>query len=77
MIMRKALLVGLVLLVFRKSRIGSAPWNLTGDYSYMHYEPVDNLPTANIERGRWSQRSFISQVFWAQGGSGSLRQPKR
>lgn len=70
MIMRKALLVGLVLLVSAKAALGQHLGELTGNYSYMHYEPVDNLPTANMNGGGGSA-VFYSQVF-----SGSRRKRK-
>jgi len=46
--MRKTLLVGLVLLVSAKAALGQHLGELTANYSYMHYVPVDNLPTANL-----------------------------
>jgi opacity protein-like surface antigen len=51
MIMRKTLLVGLVLLVSGKAALGQHLGELTANYSYMHYVPVDNLPTANLNGG--------------------------
>ena len=49
--MRKTLLVGLVLLVSAKAALGQHLGELTANYSYMHYVPVDNLPTANLNGG--------------------------
>jgi hypothetical protein len=41
MIMGKALLVGLVLLVSGMAALGQHLGELTANYSYMHYVPVD------------------------------------
>jgi hypothetical protein len=62
MIMRKALLVGLVLLVSGMAALGQHLGELTANYSYTHYVPVDNLPTANLNGG--GSQSFILRAFF-------------
>ena len=61
--MRKTLLVGLVLLVSGKAALGQHLGELTGNYSYMHYVPVDNLPTANLNGGGGSAVLYFAGFF--------------
>ena len=61
--MRKALLVGLVLLVSGKAALGQHLGELTGNYSYMHYVPVGNLPTANLNGGGGSAVLYFGGFF--------------
>jgi opacity protein-like surface antigen len=61
--MRKTLLVGLVLLVSGKAALGQHLGELTGNYSYMHYVPVDNLPTANLDGGGGSAVLYFGGFF--------------
>jgi len=63
MIMRKTLLVGLVLLVSGKAALGQHLGELTVNYSYMHYVPVDNLPTANLNGGGGSAVLYFAGFF--------------
>ena len=63
MIMRKTLLVGLVLLVSGKTTLGQHLGELTANYSYMHYVPVDNLPTANLNGGGGSAVLYFAGFF--------------
>jgi opacity protein-like surface antigen len=63
MIMRKTLLVGLVLLVSGKTALGQHLGELTANYSYMHYVPVDNLPTANLNGGGGSAVLYFAGFF--------------
>jgi opacity protein-like surface antigen len=63
MIMRKTLLVGLVLLVSGKAALGQHLGELTANYSYMHYVPVDNLPTANLNGGGGSAVLYFAGFF--------------
>jgi hypothetical protein len=63
MIMGKALLVGLVLLVSGKATLGQHLGELTGNYSYMHYVPVNNLPTANLNGGGGSAVLYFAGFF--------------
>jgi hypothetical protein len=63
MTMKKTLLVGLVLLVFGKSALGQHLGELTANYSYMHYVPVDNLPTANLNGGGGSAVLYFAGFF--------------
>src|SRR5215469_12896901 len=49
--MKKAILVGFVLLVFGKAAFGQHLGELSANYSYMHYVPVDNLPSINLNGG--------------------------
>jgi hypothetical protein len=49
--MKKAILVGFILLLSGKSAFGQDLGELAANYSYMHYVPVDNLPTANLNAG--------------------------
>jgi opacity protein-like surface antigen len=67
MIMRKTLLVGLVLLVSGKAALGQHLGELTGNYSYMHYVPVDNLPTANLNGGGGSAVLYFAGFFGLKG----------
>jgi hypothetical protein len=61
--MRKTLLVGLVVLVSGKAALGQHLGELTGNYSYMHYVPVDNLPTANLNGGGGSAVLYFGGFF--------------
>ncbi len=61
--MRKMLLVGLVLLVSGKTALGQHLGELTGNYSYMHYAPVDNLPTTNLNGGGGSAVLYFAGFF--------------
>ncbi|HTZ47997.1 MAG TPA: hypothetical protein VMH20_10415 [Verrucomicrobiae bacterium] len=61
--MRKTLLVGLVLLVSGKAAWGQHLGELTANYSYMHYVPVDNLPTANLNGGGGSAVFYFAGFF--------------
>jgi hypothetical protein len=63
MIMRKTFLVGLVLLVSGKAAWGQHLGELTANYSYMHYVPVDNLPTANLNGGGGSAVLYFAGFF--------------
>jgi hypothetical protein len=63
MIKRKTLLVGLVLLVSGKAALGQHLGELTGNYSYMHYTPVDNLPTTNLNGGGGSAVLYLAGFF--------------
>jgi hypothetical protein len=63
MIMRKTLLVGLVLLVYGKAALGQHLGELTANYSYMHYVPVGNLPTVNLNGGGGSAVLYFAGVF--------------
>jgi opacity protein-like surface antigen len=63
MIMRKTLLVGLVLLVSGKAAWGQHLGELTVNYSYMHYVPVDGLPTANLNGGGGSAVLYFAGFF--------------
>jgi hypothetical protein len=63
MIMRKTLLVGLVLLVTGKAALGQHLGELTANYSYMHYVPADNLPTANLNGGGGSAVLYFAGFF--------------
>ena len=49
--MKKAILIGLVLLVFGRAASGQHLGELSVNYSYMHYVPVDNLPSINLNGG--------------------------
>jgi hypothetical protein len=74
--MRKMLLVGLVLLVSGKATLGQHFGELTSNYSYMHYVPVDNFPTANLNGGGGFCGPLPCWLFRAQDGSTRIRQPK-
>jgi opacity protein-like surface antigen len=63
MIMRKTLLVGLVLLLSGKAAWGQHLGELTVNYSYMHYVPVDGLPTANLNGGGGSAVLYFAGFF--------------
>ena len=63
MIIRKTVLVGLILLVSAKATLGQHLGELAGNYSYMHYEPVDNLPTANMNGGGGSAVFYFAGFF--------------
>ena len=49
--MKKAILIGLVLLVFGRAASGQHLGELSANYSYMHYVPVDSLPSINLNGG--------------------------
>ena len=62
--MRKTLLVGLLLLIVSgKAALGQHLGELTANYSYMHYVPVDNLPTANLNGGGGSAVLYFAGFF--------------
>jgi hypothetical protein len=61
--MRKTLLVGWVLPVSGKAALGQHLGELTANYSYMHYVPVDNLPTANLNGGGGSAVLYFAGSF--------------
>jgi hypothetical protein len=61
--MKKTLLVGLVLLVSGKAALGQHLGELTANYSYMHYVPVDSLPTANLNGGGGSAVLYFAGFF--------------
>lgn len=61
--MRKTLLVGLVLLLSGKAAWGQHLGELTVNYSYMHYVPVDGLPTANLNGGGGSAVLYFAGFF--------------
>src|SRR5437016_14389953 len=49
--MKKMILIGFVLLAFGKTAFGQHLGEFSANYSYMHYVPVDNLPTLNLNGG--------------------------
>jgi len=49
--MKKMILIGFVLLAFGKTAFGQHLGEFSANYSYMHYVPVDNLPTINLNGG--------------------------
>ena len=61
--MRKTLLVGFVLLVSGKAALGQHLGELTANYSYMHYVPVDKLPTVNLNGGGGSAVLYFAGFF--------------
>jgi hypothetical protein len=61
--MRKTLLVGLFLLISGKAAMGQHLGELTANYSYMRYVPVDNLPTANLNGGGGSAVLYFAGFF--------------
>lgn len=61
--MKRAILVGVVLLLFGKVSIAQHLGELTGNYSYLRYVPVDNLPTANLNGGGGSVVLYFAGFF--------------
>lgn len=61
--MKRAILVGFVLLVFGKAAFGQHLGELTANYSYMRYVPVDNLPTVNLNGGGGSAVLYFAGFF--------------
>jgi hypothetical protein len=49
--MKKAILLGFALLVVGKAAFGQHLGELSANYSYLHYVPVDNLPTPDLNGG--------------------------
>ena len=65
--MKKAILVGFVLLVAGKAAFGQHLGELSADYSYLHYVPVDNLPTTNLNGGGGAAVLYFAGFFRNQG----------
>ena len=61
--MKRAILVGFVLLLVVKAAVGQHLGELTATYSYMHYVPVDNLPTVNLNGGSGSAVLYFAGFF--------------
>lgn len=61
--MRRAILVGFVLLLFGKAAFGQHLGELSANYSYMHYVPVDNLPTTNLNGGGGAAVLYFAGFF--------------
>jgi hypothetical protein len=61
--MKKAILIGLVLLVFGKAASGQHLGELSANYSYMHYVPVDNLPSINLNGGGGAAVLYFASFF--------------
>ena len=61
--MRRAILVGFVLLLVGKAALGQRLGELSANYSYMHYVPVDSLPTLNLNGGGGSAVLYLGGFF--------------
>ena len=61
--MKKAILVGFVLLVFGRAASGQHLGELSANYSYMHYVPVDNLPSINLNGGGGAAVLYFAGFF--------------
>jgi len=63
MSMKKAILVGFVLLVLGKPAFAQHLGELSANYSYMHYVPVDSLPSINLNGGGGAAALYFAGVF--------------
>jgi len=61
--MKKAILIGLVLLVFGRAASGQHLGELSANYSYMHYVPVDSLPSINLNGGGGAAVLYFAGFF--------------
>src|SRR5215469_17743431 len=61
--MKKAILVGFILILFGKIAFGQHLGELSANYSYMHYVPVDNLPTVNLNGGGGAAVFYFAGFF--------------
>jgi hypothetical protein len=61
--MRKAFLIGLVLMAFGRSASAQHLGELSLDYSYMHYSPVNNLSAINLNGGGGAAVLYFAGVF--------------
>jgi hypothetical protein len=61
--MRKVFLIGLVLMAFGRSVSAQHLGELSLDYSYMHYVPVDNLSAINMNGGGGAAVLYLAGVF--------------
>jgi opacity protein-like surface antigen len=61
--MKSAILVGFVLLVCGRSAVGQHLGELSANYSYLRYVPVDNLPTVNLNGGGGSVVLYFAGFF--------------
>ena len=62
-IMKKAFLIGLVLVMFGRSAFAQHLGELSLDYSYMHYVPVNNLSAINMNGGGGAAVLYFAGVF--------------
>jgi hypothetical protein len=61
--MKRVILVGFVLLLVGEAASGQHLGELSANYSYMHYVPVDNLPTTNLNGGGGSAVLYFAGFF--------------
>src|SRR2546429_6009432 len=61
--MKKMILIGFVLLAFGKTAFGQHLGEFSANYSYMHYVPVDNLPTINLNGGGGAAVLYFAGFF--------------
>lgn len=61
--MKKTILVGFVLLAFGKIAAGQHLGELSANYSYLRYTPVDGLPTLNLNGGGGSAVLYLAGFF--------------
>jgi len=60
---KKVILAGFVLLIVGKAAFGQHLGELSGNYSYMHYVPVDNLPSVNLNGGGGAAVLYFAGFF--------------
>src|SRR5207245_6571577 len=60
---KKMILIGFVLLAFGKTAFGQHLGEFSANYSYMHYVPVDNLPTINLNGGGGAAVLYFAGFF--------------
>jgi opacity protein-like surface antigen len=61
--MKKMILIGFIMLLFGKASFAQHLGELTANYSYMHYVPVANLPTTNLNGGGGSVVLYFAGFF--------------
>jgi opacity protein-like surface antigen len=61
--MKKVILIEFVLLVFGKAAYAQHLGELSANYSYMHYVPVDNLPSTNLNGGGGAAVLYFAGFF--------------
>jgi opacity protein-like surface antigen len=65
--MKRATVVGFALLLFGKATLGQHLGELSANYSYMHYVPVDNLPSINLNGGGGAAVLYFAGFFGIKG----------
>jgi hypothetical protein len=61
--MRRTVLLGFVLLVFAGGASAQHLGELSANYSYLHYEPLDNAPSVNLNGGGGAAVLYFAGFF--------------